>query len=444
MAEVTSPDAMPLPAGELGRFRQLLRVDMMAVGLAEVVLLGAWVFLHRTGWFLVLGAVVGVGGVVMGLGYRPLARGDVPGAVGHLAVGNWFIAPLAASIATFAWPLMTLAALLPTVVAAPYVSPRQLRGYLTVSLAVTVTTASLGLLQDFSGFEDEIASWLPPTVVIMFLPFLAWLVVQTALQNSVRLQDTLRATVAVNRRLERSEHALAEQAYSLRTSRARLVAAGDRERRRVERDLHDGAQQRLVALGLRLRLTEDLARRHPDQVADALAALRHEVHVVQTELRDLAHGVYPAVLTQHGLVEALEAAADRCPLAVALRSEAVGRLAPGIEAAVYFCCVEGLQNAVKHAGAGARVTVTLVRDGGVLAFTVADDGSGFDVHAVTRGDGFDNMRDRLGAAGGSLDVSSLPGRGTTLRGSVPAHPAHGRRGDVSPKPDGPLVPRTAD
>jgi signal transduction histidine kinase len=308
------------------------------------------------------------------------------------------------------------------VLAVPYVPGRRLRWYLGISLAVTVSVAAAGLLQDVTGFEDQLPDWVPPAVVVAFTPFMAWLVVQIALQNSARLQAALDQTLAVNEELRLSEQVLAEQARSLQASRVRLVAAADRERRRVERDLHDGAQQRLVALGVALRVAQDLCRADPDRAADAIAALRDEIHTAQRELRDLAHGVYPPVLTQHGLAEALRGAADRCPIPVDVRADGRGRFEPEVEAAVYFCCAEALQNAAKHAGGDVRATVTIAHEGDRLHFAVDDDGVGFDAGAEAAGTGFDNLRERLGAAGGTLAVESAPGRGTKVRGTLPASP----------------------
>ncbi|HEY7070132.1 MAG TPA: ATP-binding protein, partial [Acidimicrobiales bacterium] len=188
---------------------------------------------------------------------------------------------------------------------------------------------------------------------------------------------------------------------------------------------HDGAQQRLVALGLGLRLAQDQCGQDPAAAAAALAGLREELLAARAELRDLAHGVYPAVLSQHGLADALAAAADRCPMPVRLRAPDLGRFPAPVEAAVYFCCVEALQNATKHAGDEARVELSIARDADWLRFAVADDGVGFDPFVVSAGDGFDNMRDRLGAAGGALIVDSALGAGTTVAGSLPVVPLSG-------------------
>lgn len=299
---------------------------------------------------------------------------------------------------------MMLAALLPAVVAAPYVSGARLRRYVVASFAVAILVVVVGLFQDVTEFEDDLPGWLPPTTLLVFTPFLAGMVVVTALQHSSRLQAALAETLLANQ--------------ALRESRARLVVATDRARRNVERDLHDGAQQRLVAIGIGLRRAQDLSRTDPAAAGELLASAREEVHTAVVELRDLAHGIYPAVLTGHGLGPALSAAADRCPLPVELEIGTIRRYPAEVEAAVYFCCVEAMQNSAKHAGPDAGVRVRAHDDRGVLAFEVVDDGLGFDP-ATTSGAGLDGMLDRIGAAGGNLEIRSDPGGGTALSGVVP-------------------------
>src|SRR5690606_15469174 len=151
------------------------------------------------------------------------------------------------------------------------------------------------LFQDVTEFGDELPGWLPPATLVLFTPFLAGMVVVTALQHSSRLQAALAETLAANQ--------------ALRASRARLVVATDRARRQVERDLHDGAQQRLVAIGIGLRRAQDLCTADPAAAGELLTIARDEVRTAIVELRDLAHGIYPAVLTGHGLGPALAAAA---------------------------------------------------------------------------------------------------------------------------------------
>ncbi len=211
---------------------------------------------------------------------------------------------------------------------------------------------------------------------------------------------------------------LRKQAEALRESRARIVASGDAERRRVERNLHDGAQQHLVALAVNLRLAKDIIADDPAAGGEMLDELVGQVQVTIQELRELAHGIYPPLLVDSGLTEALRAAATRSPLSVAVNTEAIGRYSAEVEAAVYFCCLEALQNAAKHAE-GAEVEVRLWEESGGLLFSVNDNGPGFDVEKAQKGHGFMNMSDRLGAIGGTVRWEAEPGSGARIRGSVP-------------------------
>jgi signal transduction histidine kinase len=211
---------------------------------------------------------------------------------------------------------------------------------------------------------------------------------------------------------------LRKQADALRESRARIVASGDAERRRVERNLHDGAQQHLVALAVNLRLARDVIGDDPAAGAEMLDELAGEVQETIQELRELAHGIYPPLLVDSGLVEALRAAANRNPLSVSVVADGIGRYSSETEAAVYFCCLEALQNAAKHA-VDATVEVHLWEESGGLLFSVSDDGPGFDVEKAQRGHGYVNMADRLGAIGGTVRWESAPGEGARVNGSVP-------------------------
>jgi signal transduction histidine kinase len=206
----------------------------------------------------------------------------------------------------------------------------------------------------------------------------------------------------------------------VRRSRARMAASSARARRRLERDLHDGAQQRLVALRIELGLAEELVRSDPARGADRLVALEHALDDALDELRALAHGVYPPLLADQGLAPALRAATARSPLRVDVEAVGVARYGPEIESAVYFCVLEALQNALKHAGGARSVRVRL--DGGtagVLRFSVRDDGAGSATpHAD--GAGLTNMRDRLAAAEGELCITTAPDAGTEVSGWVPA------------------------
>jgi signal transduction histidine kinase len=226
--------------------------------------------------------------------------------------------------------------------------------------------------------------------------------------HNVRLDSALQSTLDEVRR----------QASELRASRARIVAAADAERRRVERDLHDGAQQHLVALAVNVRLVKDLVEEDPAAAIEALTDIATDVKATVQELRDLAHGIYPPLLMDNGLPDALRAVAARSPLEVETVTDGIGRFPSDIEAAVYFCCLEALQNAAKHAPESA-VELRLWEEEGGLLFTVTDNGPGFDAQVAEAGHGFMNMNDRLGAIGGSVRWESKPGEGSTVRGSIP-------------------------
>jgi signal transduction histidine kinase len=223
--------------------------------------------------------------------------------------------------------------------------------------------------------------------------------------------------VQLDAALQTTLEELRKQAEDLRESRARIVASGDAERRKVERNLHDGAQQRLVALAVNLRLARDVVTDDPDAAAEMLDGLVSEVQETVQELRELAHGIYPPLLVDGGLMPALRAAATRSPLDVAVEGE-VSRYPAEVEAAVYFCCLEALQNAAKHAE-GATVEVTVKEEAGGLVFSVVDDGPGFDATVARRGHGYINMSDRVGAIGGTVRWDSSPGEGARIVGSVP-------------------------
>jgi signal transduction histidine kinase len=201
-------------------------------------------------------------------------------------------------------------------------------------------------------------------------------------------------------------------------SRARIAAASARERRRLEQDLHDGAQEALVALRIKLALAsedpgdDEALRRRLNELAD-------ELDGAIGELRDIAHGIYPSLLAEFGLVHALEAVAGRAARNIEVLAENVGRYPPEVESGVYYCCREALQNAVRHAGDAAVVSVALRASDDELSFEVRDDGIGFDVAKDSIGAGLRNIEDRVGALTGSVRFISTPGSGTVVSGVVP-------------------------
>ena len=201
-------------------------------------------------------------------------------------------------------------------------------------------------------------------------------------------------------------------------SRARIAAVADNERRRIERDIHEGAQQRLLSLRIRL----NLAGRPGQDPAAATIALRElagEVDAAIDDVHSLARGTYPYVLTDQGLAAALALVAGDAPVATTVVAGPLPRYAAEIENAVYFCCLEAVQNASKHAGHAAAVRITLAERAGSVYFDVQDDGVGFDPAAVPAGGGLTNLRDRVAAVRGRVTIESAPGRGTRISATVP-------------------------
>jgi signal transduction histidine kinase len=202
----------------------------------------------------------------------------------------------------------------------------------------------------------------------------------------------------------------------LTASRLRIVEASDAERRRLERNLHDGAQQRLVALSVGLRLAQAKLRDSPAEAEDLLEFATEELAEALTELRELARGIHPAVLTDRGLAAALEVLAARAPLPVALDLELPARLPEPVEAAAYYVASEALANVVKHAGAGSAAVRAAQVDGHAVV-EVADDGAGGAV--LDGGTGLRGLRDRVETLRGRLELESAPGRGTLVRAELP-------------------------
>jgi signal transduction histidine kinase len=249
------------------------------------------------------------------------------------------------------------------------------------------------------------------------------LTADAALADRPELLDAACGLVAMALERRRSEAEAAHAAGEIHHSRARLAAVADRERRRIERDLHDGAQQRLVALRIELGLVEDMLEDDPAGAAARIRELEASAEEALDELRSVAHGVCPPLLADRGLAEALRAAVDRSPVAVTFHADPVGRYAPEIESTVYFCLLEALQNLAKHAPGARHAAMRLDTDvPGELRFSLRDDGPGATAEALLAGHGIANMRDRVTAVDGTLHVTSRPGVGTEVRGRIAATP----------------------
>jgi len=239
-----------------------------------------------------------------------------------------------------------------------------------------------------------------------------------AAQAGLALRN-VRLTLELEERVQQIEL----QAEQLRRSRQRLVTARDVQRRRLERDVREGAQRQLERIGGRLRDALALLEESGERAVELLEQIETETALALDRLRDLARGIFPPLLADEGIAAALEAHMRKLGVPGEL-SERLNsaRFDPDVEAAVYFCCIQALQNAVRHVP-GSRVEVTMTRRDDDLVFSIRDNGGGFDPERVQRGMGFEIMHDRMEALGGTLEVVSSPGSGTTVTGRVPARVA---------------------
>jgi signal transduction histidine kinase len=288
------------------------------------------------------------------------------------------------------------------------------------SLKIAYRRPETGTYVDLAGRRleelpaDKAVTWIErdgrALAAVMFNPELA------GLERFVRAI----ASAAVIR-LERAhvEADLKAAARDLVASRGRLVDMAHAERRRLERDLHDGVQQHLVGIRIKLDLAAETIKEDPTQGEQVLASVGRQLDDVLQEVRSLARGIYPSLLSERGVVEALRAAGRSAPTPVSVHASSVGRYAEEIEVAVYFCCLEALQNVIKHAGPDAGARIGLAEEGPLLRFHITDSGVGFNSDGTAHGAGLTNMRDRIEAVDGRLEVISREGHGTTVRGVVP-------------------------
>jgi signal transduction histidine kinase len=287
-------------------------------------------------------------------------------------------------VSIFAWVLPALALTVASLALSTFVAPHVAAAAVAALWVAIVIAAEMRSAQPYAAFRGAAQSMFAGVVIV--------------------------GAVTVAWRRERLDRRGRERAKQ-------LVDVADTERRRIERDLHDGAQQQLVAISVQLGLVHALIDRDPDAARSAVDAIRGDVQRSLDALRDLTRGTYPPILADRGLAEALAARAATVPVPVVIDASDVGRFDRDVETAVYFCCLEAMQNASKYASAS-RIVVTIRCAGGHLAFDVVDDGRGFDPAIVRRGVGLRSLEERLDALGGSLEIRSAHGRGTTIAGRV--------------------------
>ncbi|MGW2661719.1 sensor histidine kinase [Nocardia tengchongensis] len=402
------------------RLRQLI----FALLIADGVLMGLTVavaFGRPTVWVFAMLALLALESLVFVAALRAAGRGKFERAITTISVSIWTGALAASWLSPFTLPLHVVAALIPAISAIPYVRRRRLLLSCLATLATTFGCAALALPVIASVVAPMVAKYL----ATIGFPAVTAPVLLVVWHTAATLGDM----AAIARRnadaLRSSQRLLAEHAEQLTGSRARLVAATDAERRRLEQDLHDGAQQQLVAVAITLRLAGQSAATDPAASVELIDEAGELLQTAIAEIRRLAQGIYPPLLAREGLQGALPAAADRSPVPVRIRVDGIGRYRPDIETALYYCCLEALQNSAKHGGPTTRVTVTAHQHEAVLLVSIIDTGCGFDPARGTDGTGLTNMRDRLAVIGGTLLVDSAPGRGTRLTATVPTRPLPG-------------------
>lgn len=408
---------IPLPT-LVTRLSRSLRLSSFAGACGIAGMIVVYVAVAPATWILVLLGTAALHQAAIAGALLLCRRGAVARAAVVFCLSDWAVVLVAMAIIPACAPALVPIIIARVVSTLPYLGRRALLRLVAGSLVVGVIVGALSRV-DLFGVTEELPPAVVTAFVVFFVPVGIAIVGLDLWQHSTSLLEATGKALTANADLRRSRQALAEQADELRRSRGRLVAVADLERRRVERDLHDGAQQTLIALCLRAHL---LAERQPEAsgVRTELRQLEEVAQEALTELRELAHGVYPPLLATQGLAPALAAAARRTKVAVRTEIEPIGRRAPEVEAAVYFCCREALQNLDKHAGSGATATLTLAGDWREVRFSVTDDGRGFQTAGHRTGQGTVNMRDRIAAVGGSLEIRSTLGQGTTVAGRVPA------------------------
>ncbi len=384
-------------AGAIRRLRRYLELNFVAMATSALALALLYPYLGHNPSIAVNVAVLLAACAVIALGWWATRRERTALGAAGLALGSWVAAFGITYSSPFAAPLGLLAFLAPVVSLLEHLPRRAL--HLSLGLTVVAAGAVCAVAESRRAYPDSVQPepWLAALMLLAFLPIVVAVVTAGIAQQIGRLTS---------------------QADELASSRRRLAIAADEARSAIERDLHDGAQQHLVTISVELgRVARMIERAPADGLAD-LQRVRTELQEAIRELRDLAHGIYPALLTERGLTAALPAAGRRTSTPCTVQVAGVDRLPRRVEAAVYFCCVEAMHNADKHADAD---LIAVRVDGRVdeVTFTVIDDGRGFDPASARGGLGLTGMGDRVRAAGGEFTLTSAPGCGTTVAGRIP-------------------------
>jgi signal transduction histidine kinase len=375
------------------RFQAFLAV-FLAVYFGVGILGPLWqyIWVLRSPWLLAVVAVGAAQCVVLGVALRLVRHSRYQQSITLVCIGTWASASFFTFVNPNLLPATVLGALVPVVFAEPYVRWQRRLAFAVIAAGCVLALVALARFQNVSHLAGQAPRWIETAPIMALLPLSALFILGTVWGSATALR--------------RSEGELAERA-------ARLVTAADEERRRLERDLHDGAQQHFVALAVLIQLARTAGHdRYQPLLTEASGLLETGI----AEIRRLAHGIYPPLLVSGGLAQALAAVAAHAAVPVQLNLPGLGRYPASIEAALYFCCSEALQNAAKHGGPDTTVTITAHADDRRLTLTISDTGRGFD--PATLGTGLTNMTDRLLAIGGQLVIDTAPGRGTRITAAI--------------------------
>ena len=383
----------------------LAAVFAMYFGAGVLLPLGEYTWVLRSPWLLAIVAICTAQCVVLGAALSLARRTRYQQSITLVCIGNWASVLLITFVVPALLPVLVLLALVPVVFAQAYVRWQRGLVFAVITAGCALALGALARFQNISHLDAHSPRAILSALIISALPVIAFHILVIAWNNAAALRV--------------SESMLAERAAQLEASRNRLITAADEERRRLERDLHDGAQQHLVALAVLIQLARTAEH---DRYQPLLTEASGLVETAIAEIRRLAHGIYPPLLVSGGLAQALPAVAAHAPVPVRLNLAGLGRYPASIETALYFCCSEALQNAAKHGGPGTTVTITAHANDRMLTLTISDTGRGFD--PATIGTGLTNMTDRLSAIGGNLVFDTAPGRGTRVTAVVatPAQP----------------------
>jgi signal transduction histidine kinase len=382
---------------------QLFLTSQLAVysGCGVLLPLGLHKFVLRSPWWLGIVVVCAGQCVVLGVALRLARRGSYQQSITLGCISSWVTLLFVTFVVPDLLPVWVLGALVPVAFAEPYVRWRRGLALTVIAAGCVLALGALARFQNVSHLGAHMPRAIQTATIIAALPIVALHLLVIVWNNAAALRT--------------SEQLLVERAAQLAASRTRLITAADEERRRLERDLHDGAQQHLVSLAVLIQLAHTAEHdRYQPLLVEASGLLETAI----AEIRRLAHGLYPPLLVSGGLAEALPAVAAHAPVPVTINLQGLGRYPASIEAALYFCCSEALQNAAKHGGPGTTVIITGHADDRMLTLTISDTGRGFD--PATEGIGLTNMTDRLSAIGGHLTIHTAPERGTRITASIAA------------------------